>query len=38
LYGLIIREIQFFFTYSDSVLITPGSSNEFPWISVWRYT
>jgi len=24
-----------FFTYSDSVLITPGSSNEFPWIPIW---
>ena len=33
-YALIIREINFF-TYSDSVLITPGSSNEFPWISIW---
>jgi len=25
-----------FFTCSDPVLITPGSSNEFPWISIWR--
>jgi len=30
---LIIHEILF---YSTFVVITPESSNEFPWISIWR--
>jgi len=34
MYALInIHEFQF---HSTFVVITPGSSNEFPWISVWR--
>jgi len=26
-----------FFHHSDSVLITPGSSNELPWMSMWPF-